>query len=238
MARPVPLQPPTSPVTAAGCCCWDRGGRIKPCGGAIPPKLVRDFGIPEHLLVAKVSGARIISPSEKQSDMPIDGGGYVAMVDREEFDEWLRERAVAAGAERRTGTYDRISHDDDGVAVVHFALKDGTGEQRVRTRVVIGADGARSVVAKQCVKGGRSRALRVRLSRDRPVPTERPGVRWLSLRRVLPRHVVTRFLRLDLPARRHDEHRHRLRQEGLRSTPGHHRLARAHRAGRPRDGAA
>jgi geranylgeranyl reductase len=69
------------------------------------------------------------------------------MVDRAEFDEWLRERAVAEGAERRTGTYERISHDEDGVAVVHF------GGESVRTRVVIGADGARSVVAKQCVKG-------------------------------------------------------------------------------------
>ena len=39
--------------------------------------------------------------------MPIDGG-FVGMVDREEFDEWLRERAAAAGAERRTGTFERI----------------------------------------------------------------------------------------------------------------------------------
>ena len=131
----------------------DRAGRIKPCGGAIPPRLVRDFAIPEHLLVAKARGARIISPTDKLSDMPIDSSGYVAMVDRGEFDEWLRERAEQAGAERATGTYDRISHDEDGTAVVHFALKDGAGEQKVRTRVVIGADGARSNVAKQCVKG-------------------------------------------------------------------------------------
>ena len=31
----------------------DRAGRIKPCGGAIPPRLVRDFAIPEHLLFAQ-----------------------------------------------------------------------------------------------------------------------------------------------------------------------------------------
>ncbi len=133
----------------------DRAGRIKPCGGAIPPRLVRDFAIPDHLLVAKARGARIIAPSEKQADMPIGDTGYVAMVDRQDFDEWLRERAAQAGAERRTGVYDRISHDDDGVAVVHFAEAeaDGAGEQRVRTRVVIGADGARSRVAKHHVKG-------------------------------------------------------------------------------------
>ena len=128
----------------------DRAGRIKPCGGAIPPRLVRDFGIPDHLLVAKARGARIISPSEKRADMPIDGG-YVGMVDRAEFDEWLRERAAAAGAERRTGAYLRISHDADGVAVVHY--QDHAGEQSVRARCVVGADGARSVVAKQHVPG-------------------------------------------------------------------------------------
>ena len=30
----------------------DRSGRIKPCGGAIPPRLIRDFDIPDHLLKA------------------------------------------------------------------------------------------------------------------------------------------------------------------------------------------
>ena len=36
----------------------DRAGRIKPCGGAIPPRLIRDFDIPESLLVAKAEGAQ------------------------------------------------------------------------------------------------------------------------------------------------------------------------------------
>ena len=29
----------------------DRAGRIKPCGGAVPPRLLKDFEIPQHLLV-------------------------------------------------------------------------------------------------------------------------------------------------------------------------------------------
>ncbi|MGL6183060.1 MAG: FAD-dependent oxidoreductase, partial [Aestuariivirga sp.] len=33
----------------------DKAGRIKPCGGAIPPRLIQDFEIPDHLIVAKVS---------------------------------------------------------------------------------------------------------------------------------------------------------------------------------------
>jgi len=132
----------------------DRAGRIKPCGGAIPPRLIRDFAIPDDLLVAHVTSARMIAPSARQVDMPIDGG-FVGMVDREVFDEFLRTRAAAAGAERWTGSFTRISHDPDGCAVVHYQTKDGAAAQ-VRTRVVVGADGARSAVARQSVPGADS----------------------------------------------------------------------------------
>ena len=83
----------------------DRAGRIKPCGGAIPPRLIKDYAIPDHLLVAKAQSARMIAPSDHKVDIPIDNG-FVGMVDRAEFDEWLRERAASAGAVRRIGTFD------------------------------------------------------------------------------------------------------------------------------------
>lgn len=130
----------------------DRAGRIKPCGGAIPPVLVREFGIPDHLIVARANAARIVSPAGSQAHMPIDGG-YVGMVDRGEFDEWLRERAAASGATRRAASYDRVTRDPDGVARVHYWPKDGGPAQSVRARAVIGADGAKSAVARQCVPG-------------------------------------------------------------------------------------
>ena len=130
----------------------DRAGRIKPCGGAVPPKLVEEFEIPEHLLVARIHSARMVSPSAKEVDMPIDGG-YVGMVDREHFDEWLRERAVKNGAERLTGQFLRIERDEDGDAIVCVEDKAGGGLQRIRSRVVLGADGARSEVARQAIPG-------------------------------------------------------------------------------------
>ena len=129
----------------------DRGGRVKPCGGAIPPVLVREFGIPDSLLVARATAARIVSPSDKQAHMPIEGG-YVGMVDRAEFDEWLRDSAAAAGATRRAGTFTGVSRNAEGTAVVHFQPPGGEPVQ-VRARTVIGADGAKSAVARQCVKG-------------------------------------------------------------------------------------
>ena len=139
----------------------DRAGRIKPCGGAIPPRLIKDFAIPDSLLVARASAARMISPSDKRVDIPIEGG-FVGMVDRDQFDEWLRERAASSGAQRRTGVFERLTRDDDGVSVVHFNARARRikGEdapvgvlQSVRARAVIGADGARSEVARQCVPG-------------------------------------------------------------------------------------
>jgi geranylgeranyl reductase len=142
-------------------CLLDRAGRIKPCGGAIPPKLIEEFSIPDSLLVARATSARMIAPSMTAVDMPIEGG-FVGMVDRDSFDEWLRQRARAAGAELRHGTFERISRDPDGVAVVHYrpkAARDRAADAeagtalRVRARAVIGADGANSAVAKQCVPG-------------------------------------------------------------------------------------
>jgi geranylgeranyl reductase len=130
----------------------DRGGRVKPCGGAIPPRLIRDFEIPDHLLKARVSSARMISPKALSVDMPINGGGFVGMVDREDFDEWLRARAAQSGATRRSGQYQKITRDGNGVATVHFRSKDGA-QDRVRARLVIGADGALSTVGRQEVAG-------------------------------------------------------------------------------------
>jgi geranylgeranyl reductase len=130
----------------------DKAGRIKPCGGAIPPRLIRDFDIPGHLLVARVNAARMISPRDVEVDMPIDGG-FVGMVDRDAFDEFLRQRAAEAGAERRTGSFERIDRDPDGTAIIEYTPKGETEVVRLRARCVIGADGARSQVAKQTVPG-------------------------------------------------------------------------------------
>lgn len=133
----------------------DRGGRIKPCGGAIPPRLIRDFAIPDHLIVGRATAARMIAPSAAAVDMPVgnQAGDFVGMVDRDQFDEWLRERARLSGAERRTGTFERIERDADGCATVVYRGARGGAETLVRARSVIGADGARSQVAAAALPG-------------------------------------------------------------------------------------
>ncbi|MCX7890534.1 MAG: geranylgeranyl diphosphate reductase [Rhodobacteraceae bacterium] len=130
----------------------DRMGRIKPCGGAIPPRLIEDFRIPDSQLVARVRCARMISPSGRRVDIHIEGG-FVGMVDREHFDAFLRDRAVAAGAARVDGTFLAVERTADGPEVVYRDRGNGS-VGRLACRFVIGADGARSDVARAEVPGG------------------------------------------------------------------------------------
>lgn len=130
----------------------DRAGRIKPCGGAIPPRLIADFDIPDSQIVARIQTARMISPSGRKVDIPIENG-FVGMVDREHFDEFLRVRAKKAGAHRYTGTYVRLEREGGRTQVV-FRDKISGNEQKLGAKVVIGADGARSDVARDEVPGG------------------------------------------------------------------------------------
>lgn len=130
----------------------DRDGRIKPCGGAIPPRLITDFDIPASQIVAQIQTARMISPTQRAVDIPIENG-FVGMVDREHFDEFLRLRAVGSGAQRITGTYLRLDRDRDGTHVLYRDKATGE-ERRLTAKIVIGADGARSNVAKTEVPGG------------------------------------------------------------------------------------
>ncbi|SFJ21727.1 geranylgeranyl diphosphate reductase [Methylobacterium brachiatum] len=132
----------------------DKPGRIKPCGGAIPPRLIRDFAIPDSLLVAKIRSARMVAPSGKAVDMPV-GEGFVGMVDRQHFDPWLRARAQQAGADLREAAFDKITRPDDSLPLVHFTTGKGEAQARhvVRARLVIGADGACSPVGRAEVPG-------------------------------------------------------------------------------------
>ncbi len=135
----------------------DKRGRIKPCGGAIPPRLIKDFQIPDELLVAKAKSARMVSPLGKTVDIPIENG-FVGMVDRAQFDEWLRKRAVAAGAVREDGLFETLQREGSNVRIYYRTRGSRDGDQgalkSVLAKAVIGADGAKSQVGRSAgVKG-------------------------------------------------------------------------------------
>ena len=128
----------------------DREGRIKPCGGAIPPRLMRDFDIGDEQLLTKVNTARMISPTGRKVDIPIENG-FVGMVDRKDFDPFLRQRAVDAGADYFVGTFVRVDR-TDGTQVI-FRDKAMGEERALPTTLIIGADGAKSKVGRAEVAG-------------------------------------------------------------------------------------
>ncbi|MFK7830879.1 MAG: geranylgeranyl diphosphate reductase [Congregibacter sp.] len=153
----------------------ERGFRIKPCGGAIPPRAVDQFAIAPEQIVARIASARMISPANERVDMPV-GDSYVAMVDRDSFDPYLRERAERAGATLQMGAFRSLSYLPDGRISLRYLDKSDRGadlgseseeantagvnnqkhhlqECEVITRAVIGADGAKSRVGTQHVKG-------------------------------------------------------------------------------------
>jgi geranylgeranyl reductase len=125
----------------------EREGRIKPCGGAIPTKLIEEFDIPRHLLTARIRSARIFAPSGKSVDMGIDAG-FVGMVDRDVFDPWLRARAESRGAKLIKGRVESAIRTADGKVEVRFLRESGAAET-VLARCIVGADGANSTVRRQ-----------------------------------------------------------------------------------------
>ena len=85
----------------------------------------------------------MISPKNKKVDIPIENG-FVGMVDRGTFDEWLRQRAQAAGAIREVGNFSELK-ELDGLVEISYRVRGkaqiGDGElKKVYARSVIGAD--------------------------------------------------------------------------------------------------
>ncbi len=123
----------------------------KPCGGAVPPAAFHEFDIPPSLIDRKVKDCLIVSPSNRQVHVPVVGStpgsdDYVAMVRREVFDHWLRDRAVAQGATLIHGTLIGLTMTDRGVRGTY---RTPAGDERtIAADVVIGADGAYSPTAK------------------------------------------------------------------------------------------
>lgn len=127
----------------------DPGNRIKPCGGAIPSRTLRDFAIPEEMLVARAAAARIIAPSGREVEMRIGDIGFVGMVDRATFDPYLRARAEKAGARLFKGKLAAMEERKDRTLRLTLTASDtdpAASPLTLGARMVIGADGANSTV--------------------------------------------------------------------------------------------
>jgi len=126
--------------------------RKKPCGGAIPPKAMTEFGIPQAIIERKVKHAALIGPSGAAVEMPVRGtvereDDYIIMLTREVLDRTLREKAQNAGADLREAAYVSQEVQSDGSLRVKIRRRDET-EEYLNCDALIGADGAGSSVAK------------------------------------------------------------------------------------------
>jgi geranylgeranyl reductase len=125
--------------------------KAKPCGGAVPPAAFREFDLPQHLIDRKVKNCLIVSPSGQETHVPVAGttptaDDYVAMVRREVFDSYLRERAQERGATLIHGALTNLEINRSGVVATY---RDPAGKEHLLSaNVVIGADGAYSPTAK------------------------------------------------------------------------------------------
>ncbi len=128
--------------------------RKKPCGGALPPKAIVEFGIPESIIERRTKRAVIIGPSGSTVEMDVRGtkptsDDYIAMVTREVLDRTMRAKAQDAGAELREATF--VSHETDDRGKIHVKVRTRDGrEETLVTDALVGADGAGSAVAKSC----------------------------------------------------------------------------------------
>jgi geranylgeranyl reductase len=128
--------------------------RKKPCGGAIPPKAVSEFGIPNSIIERKTTRAVMIGPSGTVSGMDVRGtrpreDDYICMVTRERLDRAMREKAQDAGADLREASF--VSHEEDAHGKVHVKIRyRGGREETLVADALVGADGAGSTVAKSC----------------------------------------------------------------------------------------
>ncbi|MET1414793.1 geranylgeranyl diphosphate reductase [Roseibium sp. HPY-6] len=127
----------------------DPDSRIKPCGGAIPSRTLKDFSISEDMLVSRANAARVIAPSGKSVEMRIGDIGFVGMVDRATFDPYLRIRAEQAGADLLKGKLVYMEETANGTLQLSIEPTDGNKARETvshKARIVIGADGANSAV--------------------------------------------------------------------------------------------
>jgi geranylgeranyl reductase len=128
--------------------------RKKPCGGAIPPRVISEFGVPTKIIERKTRRAVVIGPSGSRVEMDVRGtiareDDYIIMVTREVLDRTMREKAQQGGAELREATF--LSHEEDAHGKVHVKVRyKGGREETLVADALIGADGAGSAVAKSC----------------------------------------------------------------------------------------
>ena len=150
----------------------------KPCGGAIPLCMVQEFDLPDEIIDRRVRNMKMISPSNVEVDIKLDNPDeYIGMCRREVLDAFLRDRAASLGAKLINARVLDIKITENGkkpYVITYSDFSEGGNEGVMRTLeidLIVGADGANSVVAKAMDAGDYNYAIafqeRIRISPDK-----------------------------------------------------------------------
>ncbi|MFN3926466.1 MAG: geranylgeranyl reductase [Pseudanabaenaceae cyanobacterium] len=153
----------------------------KPCGGAIPLCMVSEFDLPDEIIDRRVRRMKMISPSNREVDIQLDNPNeFIGMCRREILDAFLRNRAQQLGANLINGRVLGIDIPSDhrtskAPYTIHYTDFSEGGVQGVKRTlevdVIVGADGANSVVAEQMGAGSYNYAIafqeRIRIPSDK-----------------------------------------------------------------------
>ncbi len=146
----------------------ERLPRYKPCGGGITPKVVNLLGfdlspVIEDTICKVIFSYRFTRPVEFTAPKPI-----AFMVGRERFDALLADKAKEAGAKILEGIrVERVEVTGQNVSVY-------AGDAQWQGNILVGADGANSVVARHLGLGGRKK-LAASLETEIPASPEKLG---------------------------------------------------------------
>ncbi len=151
---------------------------VKPCGGAIPLCMVKEFDLPDEIIDRRVRNMKMISPSNVEVDIKLDNPDeYIGMCRREILDAFLRERSVSLGAKLINARVLDIKITENGkkpyvITYSDFAQGGNEGVMRsLEVDLIVGADGANSVVAKAMDAGDYNYAIafqeRIRISPEK-----------------------------------------------------------------------
>jgi geranylgeranyl reductase family protein len=119
-------------------------GRDKLCAGGVSPWVIRRLEVPDGLIERTIEQVQVVAGSKKIPVIPWPDDMAYRMVMRKDFDWFLVRKAKEAGstAKDRTTVYSVLRDTEERVCGVR------SSEGDVKARLVIGCDGASSVVAR------------------------------------------------------------------------------------------
>jgi geranylgeranyl reductase family protein len=119
-------------------------GRDKLCAGGVSPWVIRRLEVPDSLIERTIEQVQVVAGSKKIPVIPWPTDMAYRMVMRKEFDRFLVRKAKEAGskAKDRTMVYSVLRDAEKRICGVR------SSEGDLRARLVIGCDGASSVVAR------------------------------------------------------------------------------------------